>query len=334
MDKNSQTDDAEDWDAEEYTRKYAAESACAQLAPIAPIASIALPQPATTPSQRAKSSGTNYDSRAVPHRRYPKNFPGFIARSAMFRASTSNDEFDQKTVIKAQKCTLTFSGPKLGMRDKQVWEAAIQVAKERAGTIGDAFEIELRDLARRMGSKNQGAKALSSIWNSLEKLARCRVEFELGNSCKGIGSLLSSAFRDSGRIYLRLNADFAFPALLGDKQFAFDQSRRASLPSALSQWLHDFFSTHDVPKEMDLLYLRELCGYDGCAKNFPGKLRAAMKALVDAAPSLVASFELDEVSRCSDDWKLRVIFGPEKPSFRPAERIDQRRKTGRGGVSL
>jgi len=334
MDKNSQTDDADDWDAEEYTRKYAAESASTQLAPIAPNASIALPQPTTPPSQRAKSSGTNYDARAVPHKRHPKNFPGFIARSAMFRASTSNDEFDQKTVIKAQGCTLTLSGPKLGMRDKQVWEAAIQVAKERARTMGDAFEIELRDLARRMGSKNQGAKALSSIWNSLEKLARCRVEFELGNSCKGIGSLLSSAFRHSGRIYLRLNADFAIPALLGDRQFVFDQSRRAALPSALSQWLHDFFSTHNVPKEMDLLYLRELCGYDGSAKNFPGKLRAAMQALVDAAPSLVASFELEEGSRCSDGWKLRVVLGTEKPSFLPAERIDQGRKTRRGGVSL
>lgn len=185
-----------------------------------------------------------------------------------------------------------------------------------------------------MGSQNQGGRALVSIWESLERLVRCRVEFQIGESCKGIGSLLATACRDDGRIYLRLNPDFAVPALLGDKQFLFDQARRSTLSTALSQWLHDFFSTHKESKDMDLLYLRELCGYDGTPRNFPNKLRCAMQALIAAAPELIASFEIDKKGRCSDSWMLRVVLGSEKPSFLPAERFTPEKKSGYGRVAL
>jgi hypothetical protein len=334
MDEAFQPDDADDWDADEYTRKHTQALALPSAAPASHAPNPVPSYVASRSPQRGRSTSAIHVERPVPHKGKPNNFPGFIARSAMFRAATTNDEFDQPTVVRAQGCTLTLSGPKLGMRDKHVWETAIQVAKERAPAVGDAFEIELRDFARRMGSNNRGAKALAATWKSLEKLALCRAEFELGNSCKGIGSLISTLFRENGRIYIRLNPDFAIPALLGDKQFLFDQSRRAALPSALSQWLHDFFSTHKQSREMDLLYLRELCGYDGSPKNFPSKLRAAMEALIKAAPTLVASFEFDDAARCSDAWMLHVVLGSETPSFLPAERIDLAPKTGRGRVAL
>lgn len=254
----------------------------------------------------------------------------------MFRASSSHEPFDGPTKVKAQGCALTLSGPRLGMRDKHVWETAIQVAKERAENIGDAFEIELRDFARRMGSSNHGGKALKSIWSSLERIALTRVEFQIGESCKGVGSLLATACRNDGHLYLRLNPDFAIPALQGDKQFLLDQARRSALPTALAQWLHDFFSTHKVSRDMDLLYLRGLCGYDGAPRNFPGKLLAAMQSLVAAAPDLVESFEIDATSRCSDSWKLRVTLGAEKPSFLPATRVVRASSSGsgRGRVAL
>lgn len=334
MNNAYQPEETDDWDADEYTRQHVSAPSSSSSLPNAQAPIALRPAIAPPPSQKALSVNAISASRAVPHKRRPNNFPGFMARSAMFRASIANGAFDQPTVVRAQGCTLTLSGPKLGMRDKHVWETAVQIAKERAPTIGDAFEVELRDLARRMGSNNRGAKALSAIWNSLEKLALCRAEFELGNSCKGIGSLISTVIRDGGRIYVRLNPDFAVPALLGDRQFLFDQSRRSALPSALAQWLHDFFSTHTVAKEMDLLYLRELCGYDGSPKNFPGKLRAAMQAVVQAAPGMVASFEIDDATRNSDSWILRVTLGDQEPSFLPAERVEMTAKTGRGRVAL
>lgn len=326
---------SDDWDPNEYANH--AQSVptlrppfMQELAPPITPARVAN-TPTTNPAARPESKSP---SRAVPHKNRPRNFPGFIARSSMFRVSASGGDFSSPTLVRAQGCTLILTGPKLSMRDKHVWETAIQIAKERAPSIADAFEIELRDFARRLGSTNQCGTALSSIWESLERLASARVEFQIGDSCKGIGSLLASAFRDDGKLYLRLNPDFAIPALLGDKQFLFDQARRSGLPTSLAQWLHDFFSTHKEAREMDLRYLRELCGYDGTPRNFPGKLRIALDELVKAAPTLVASFEIDRSSRSSDNWKLRVVLGSDSPAFLPAERIESPKRNGRGRVAL
>ena len=335
MGNDFQTQYNDDWDADEYTRRPDAARAMPQPTPVNPqthSSTVAQALPSrTTPITGLAAPDA---SRQVPRKSNPKNFPGFIARSAMFRASNADECFTQPTTVRAQGCILKLSGPKLGMRDKHVWETAIQIAKERAPHIGESFQIELRDFARRMGSKNHCGRALAAIWESLERLARCRVEFEIGDSCKGVGSLLATAYRDGGSLYLRLNPDFTIPALLGDKQFLFDQSRRRALPFALSQWLHDFFSTHQQSKDMDLLYLRELCGYDGCSRNFPSRLRVAMHALIAVAPELVASFEIEEIGRCSDAWKLRVVLGVHKPSFLPAQRIPNEPKNGRGKVAL
>jgi hypothetical protein len=161
-----------------------------------------------------------------------------------------------------------------------------------------------------------------------------RVAFQLGPECKGVGSLIATAAVSQGKFYLRLNPDFAIPALLADKQFLFDAGRRSSLRSGLAQWLHDFYSTHKESRDMDLLYLRDLCGYDGPARNFPRKLEEAMRDLVEIAPELVASFRIDAIGRCSDAWKLRVVFGTETPSFIPPKRIPSGAQSGRGKVAL
>lgn len=335
MKNNFQANYNEDWDADENTEQR-------EDAPASP-----LPMPAAVPTQQALAAPSHPThaepipptpaptvGRPIPHKNRPNHFPGFIARSAMFRVSDKHGHFAQPTPIRAQQCTLTLSGPALNMRDKHIWETAIQIAKERAPHAGESFVIELRDFARRMGSDNRSGPALTSIWESLKRLAQCRVEFEIEDSCKGIGSLIATAQRVEDTLYLRLNADFAIPALLGDKQFVFDQARRRALPYALSQWLHDFFSTHKKSIDMDLLYLRELCGYDGTARNFPSRLRSAMTALVAAAPELVASFEIVETGRCSDGWILRVTLGSSKPSFLPAQPVPVQHKGGRGGLAL
>jgi len=321
---------SDDWDAQEYANPPDA----APALPQAPADSKPALRTATIPNRPTPSPAAPAIARPVPRKANPRHFPGFIARSALFRASPSNDWHAQPTPVKAQGCKLVLSGPKLGMRDKHVWETAIQIAKERSTNVGDAFEIELRDFVRRMGSADFGGRALASIWESLQRLALCRVEFEIGDTCKGVGSLLATACRDGACLYLRLNADFAIPALLGDKQFLFDQARRKALPYALSQWLHDFFSTHKQARDMDLLYLRELCGYEGSPRNFPARLREAMRALIATAPELISSFEIDETGRSSDGWILRVVHGNDKPSFIQAERMPTEPKRGRGGVAL
>lgn len=344
---DAETDnDYDTWDASEHMRPAPARPPArkANPTPSAPPPSAGQAAPAHPGRRAAKAAPSG---RPVPHGRHLRNFPGFIARSAMFRACSSNAPFEQATEVKVQgDCKLTLSGPMLTMRDKHVWETAIQLAKLRAPSVSDAFEIELRDFDRRMREgmaapgdeadkdREPNGRALASIWSSLKRLALCRVEFEINGSCRGVGSLLATAYKESGRLYLRLNPDCAVPFLLGDKQFALNQARRAALPSALAQWLHDFLSTHKVAKSMDLLYLRELCGYGGPGKNFPGKLQRAMEALAVAAPGLVASFNIEKLGRNSDAWELAVVRGAEKPSYLKAESVPAAAPTGRGGVSL
>ena len=337
MKNNFQANYNDDWDADEDTEQREDALAALQQTPTA----VAEQQALAAPSHPTHAEPISITvgvaptlTRPIPHKNRPNHFPGFIARSAMFRVSDTHGHFAQPTAVRAQGCSLTLSGPALNMKDKHIWETAIQIAKERAPHAGESFEIELRDFARRMGSNNRSGPALTSIWESLKRLALCRIEFEIGDSCKGIGSLIATAYEDDGKLYLRLNPDFAIPALLGDKQFIFDQARRRALPYALSQWLHDFFSTHKQSKDMDLLYLRELCGYDGTPRNFPSRLRSAMTALVSAAPELVASFKIVEAGRCSDRWILSVELGGKTPSFLPAQHISVQPKTGRGKVAL
>ena len=127
--------------------------------------------------------------------------------------------------------------------------------------------------------------------------------------------MLSTAIKRADRFYLRINPDFALPAMTGDKQFRIRSQRRRGLSTALAQWLHDFFSTHQTARDMDLGYLRGLCGYDGAKRNFPAKLRAAMEELSKDVPDVIASFTIDRIGKDGDSWMLKIIRGPEKPEF-------------------
>lgn len=272
----------------------------------------------------------------LPHCDKPNHFPAFMSRSALFKVG----RFDMDAAscgprtIPAQHCQLIATGPRLNMRDKAVWEAAIQAAKEQHADVSQAFVISLRDLARRMGETDMCAERLDSIWESLARLAAARIEFKTENHGAGIGCLVATIAKKDGQCYLRLNADFATAALLEDKQFKLNTARRALLGSSIAQWMHDFLSTHSTAMEMDLAYIKGLCGYDGVARNFPSKLRAAMDEIVEKAPELVSSYEIIEGQRNSDKWKLSIVKGSDKPSFAMPPQLASRRPGGRGGVCL
>ena len=264
--------------------------------------------------------GSVWDTQPIPHRGKHSAFPGFAARSALFKATKACGGYDQLTTIKTQGATLQAIGPKLDMRDKRIWEIAIELAKQRAGSIGDRYVIELREFARRMGNDNPNSRALQSIWNSLANLALVRVVFSINKGGQqGVGSLIASAGRDGGKLFLRLNPDFALPALLCDQQFEINSARRSKISSALGQWLHDFYSTHSESLPIDLAYLMELSGYDGAVKNFPAKLKAAMEELVLAAPEVVQGYSINSATRSGQDWIILAQLGEEKRArHRPA----------------
>lgn len=304
--------------------------------------------PATRPSQTDESHGaiepppahvatleqSAWMSEPVPHRKRPNAFPSFTARSALFRATQADGAFDSLTPIQAQSAKIQVLGPKLDMRDKRVWEIAIEFAKTRVANIGDRFEVELRQFARRMGINQPNSRALHAIWNSLARLAMVRVVFEIhGGKVKGVGSLLASATKEGNRFYVRLNPDFALPALLCDRQFDFNADRRALIRSSLGQWLHDFYCTHSAARPIDLGYLMALCGYDGPPKNFPARLRTAMDELVAAAPGVVEAYVIVQPTKRAEDWILEARIGAEKRAYQqPGSLPSMTRRTGRAAL--
>lgn len=311
-----QEDFDDDWDAV-YVPSSKPATTPGTPAPLTSAAPVQRSSPAKAAiAEEASSNARTWDDRAVPHRSRPCAFPSFTSRSALFRATKATGTFNEFTPIKAQGTKLQGFGPKLDMRDKRIWEIAIELAKERAANIGDIFEVQLREFARRMGIESPNARALRSIWAGLNRLAMARVAFELnGGQTQGLGSLIASAIREGDRFFIRLNPDFAYPALLCDLQFDMNPKRRAAIGSALGQWLHDFYCTHSKGLPIHLGYLMDLCGYDGESRNFPGQLKAAMDELVSIAPGVAASYDIQRPTRRFEDWILTVQIGGDTRQF-------------------
>ena len=245
--------------------------------------------------------------REMPHRDDPR-MPGLLARSALFGAGLGSGQAVIRKLAPIgcyPPYKLAYEGPRLTMKDKQVWELALEAAK-RSGPAGEEFKSSLSALAKGMGRKRPGGADTSLVRASLERLAGARVEFTLGDGFQGSGSLLLSARESVTGWWIAFD-----PALCDlferDIRFPMDAERRAMLKTELARWLHDFLSTHDdYEKGYKLADLRRLSGYEADPSQFSSKLRDALADLVEKAPSLVKSFKVTRVGRESDDWVVRI----------------------------
>lgn len=254
----------------------------------------------------------------LPHRGKLDQFPAFATRSALFCASKHASALPQNTPLKSQGTyALRAGGPRLDMRDKAVWEAAIGMAKEFPDPSQE-IPINLSELSRRIGQRDANGAALTRVWKSLERLAQADVELTLQGKVHAGKMLAAATFNGSSR---SIRLDFGLCALVleSDAQFKINSVRRHSLSSALAQWLHDFFSTHSAyGAALTLGYLRELCGFDGQTRRFPKLLDVAMAELATKAPQLVTGHRISKVGRSSEKWTLNVDRGPEAPVFTKA----------------
>ena len=291
----------------EISRVRRGDEGCPQL-PVPPV------QAAEVPVDSAEVDGP---PRPFPQSDRLEHFPGFIPRSALFQAGRPSacDESELRRIESQKNYELSVSGPRLTMRDKWIWEVAMQIAKETSSDMCQAFEVALSDFAQRMGLADRSSKTLGAIWTSLQRLSQVRVSFKLPTGHEGSGSLLATAVKIKGRTYLCVNPDFTWAAFALDSQFHIQSARRGGLSSSLAQWLHDFLSTHTENIDFTVDYLHDLSGYSGPLRNFPKALREALGELVRSVPSLVKSFEIVDKSKFSDDWIVKLSRGPEKAQF-------------------
>ena len=262
--------------------------------------------------------------------------PAFLTRGALFSSAKHAAALPPNSPVKSQgSYDLRASGARLGMRDKAVWEAAMQVAKE-SGDAGQDIPVHLSDLARRMGLRDANGAALAGIWGSLERLANAHVEVELQGQVHA-GKMLESATKNGRARSIRVDLGWSTAILEQDYQFKLDAARRAKLSGSLAQWLHDFISTHDsYSRKLTIGYLRDLCGFEGQARRFPSLLNAALAELAAKAPELVAGHSVKKVGRSSCKWELAILRGPEAPAFcKPKARVAPRHgRSQHKGVAL
>lgn len=301
--------------------------------------------PAPTSAPTAPTAGTqpaSATSPAQPHTPIPipypaqlSHLPTFALRSDLFGVSRP-ERFDPAKTYARRECSapekypVACTGPMLSQRDKAVWLAIIDIAKDSKADLLLPLDVSLGEIARRMNLASTGGGSLNWIKESIQRLIHCEVEATFETGAPATGRLLASSLIAGQRHRVVFDAPFLEAALTRDKQFKVDFVRRAGLSSNVAIWLHDYLSTHSKAEPLDIDYLRGFCGYGGDQSQFPGIVAKAMTSLVSALPStLIASFKMAKGKRDSNLWKLEYVRGTEKVSY-----ISPKKHAKRGGVVL
>jgi hypothetical protein len=248
------------------------------------------------------------------------HFPAFASRGPLFRIGFASNAQPLASggfvPIKHQGVRkIEFSGQRLTMHDKGVWEAVVDMAKPRKQGIGGTHQIGLAEIARRVGKKDDGGTTMNWIFDRLTRLANGKLRIARDDGTFHTGSLIHSLVRDKGNVSIRFDRELMLIAFGQELQFRHNAARRSLLGTSLAKWLHDFYSSHTKPIDIDLQYIRERCGYAGHVKDFPQRLISAMDDIKARAPELIKDFKIDSHRKQSDFWKLSVEKGEEKPSF-------------------
>jgi len=271
------------------------------------------------------------------------HFPAFMSRGALFGSERPDPKLPPRPQWSAKtqgEAVVKCQGTRLNMRDKEVWQIVIDLAKEAQLDMAEPLQAQLSEIARRLGATVDGGRALKGVWATLERLAAAEVHFVLKGGHAGGGKMLQAVAKGRSGVEIRLDPAFVTAALDRNLQIGVDAVRRRSLGSPLAEWLHDFFSSHEKAIPLTLGYLRELCGFDNEKRRFPGRLRAAMEILKDCAPAVIEGYGIEGSGKDSDLWRLVTVRGPEavlashpKPASAAAPPKSKKQK-GRSGVQL
>ncbi|PHM20509.1 MAG: hypothetical protein CK604_06180 [Curvibacter sp. PD_MW3] len=266
------------------------------------------------------------------------HFPGLMHRSSLFSVGRSDDEPRGGEAKSQGGYDLEVDGPALSMHDKAVWEALVDIAKERDHDLSTPLLTSLSEIARKCGAEFTGSRTTNAVRNGLERLSRAHLECTLAQLGRVHGRLLAAVEIGSHGASVSFDPALTSALLGSDLNFQMNPDRRRLLSGTLAQWMHDFISTHTETRPLTLKYLRELCGFPGDSKRFPAALTAAMEELKAKAPELVTAFVIDKMTRSGDFWTILVTRGTESPKFvgfKPQASSQQsglRRR--RGGVVL
>lgn len=307
----------------------------------------------TLPLQPAECATKNRHADAmplvIPFKDKPGHYPALLQRSGIFsvaRADAASSPCTATTTVsmstaKAQGgYELAIAGPKLTQHDKSVWEALVDLAKERDHDLSQPMRTSLSEIARRCGVQFTGSRVTDAVSHGIQRMCMTHMSCKIGAAGMVSGNLLDGFSADGHGTSIQFDPHLTATLLGSDLNFKINADRRRSLDTALAQWLHDFISTHEQGRSLTLGYLRDLMGFSAQQRRFPAALNAAMLNLKSATPELVADFTIEKSTRDSDLWTLAIQRGTEAPSFIGFHRKTEskapfaRKMPKRGGVVL
>lgn len=276
----------------------------------------------------------------IPFANKPGHFPGLMQRSSLFsvgRASSGADGLGSSPKSQGSY-NLDVSGPRLTMHDKALWEALVDIAKERGQDLSQPLRTSLSDIARRCGAAFTGSRTTTAAREGLERLVQACITCQIGSAGTVSGRLLADCQITPNGTTVMFDTDFAAVLLGSDLNFQLNLTARRELDSSLAQWMHDFLSTHLETRPLTFKYLRELCGFTAQSKRFPSALLVAMDELKAKAPGIVADYSVAKATKDSDWWELSITRGSDLPKFvgyKPKAMVGPSRVgPRRGGVAL
>lgn len=277
-------------------------------------------------------------SSPIPNHNKLNHYPGLFHRSGLFSVGRAGDGHRTEEVKSQGRYGLAVDGPSLSMHDKAVWEAVIDIAKERGHDLSKPLRTSLSEIARKCGAEFTGSRTTAAVREGLGRLSRTNLECSLDQAGRVKGRILAGVEIGSHGASVSFDPELMAALLGADFNFHIDIQRRGLLSGSLARWMHDFLSTHSQSRPMTLKYVRELCGYTSDPKRFPAALADAMEELMSKAPGLVSAFDIDRKTRTSDFWTLQIVRGPELPKFvgfNPKAQSQATKPGGRrGGVVL
>lgn len=301
------------------------------------------------------------DGPPIPLADKPDALPVSLLRSALFTVRAGSGENVQRCEIASQSgARVVYEGPLLNQHDKLVWATALRLARQSGKPINSLFMFTKRHFLSEMGWAASGSNA-AWVWNSLVKLSRASVlitRHSKDGKASGMpsvcGTMLGNVL-DSTRtrhFAFRFNPELLPQLASTDIHADIHFLRRAMLPLQLSQWLHDFYSTHSGDSSLPVASIRSLCGIgeDYTDTDFRKKLRRSLREILnlpditnekgEAVPRLFLEAEVVR-SQATGDWRLAVKLG-EKASrvhfpaslAASAKPIRKPRAGGKGRVAL
>lgn len=257
------------------------------------------------------------------------SIPLGMIRSALFSVSLNGERAFRKKIDVENgplDIRLEYTGPHLNQDHFKAWQAAIHLAKERGGMLGEQFVVPVTQLMKAMGQNYRDHDQRLRAWRLLSDLTEANVDLYSVRS-KYKAPLVFSLLHEeaSGKMAIRLNPDLA--QLLSDEVLQNDMLRVLGLGrNQIAIWLHNYYASHKTPPALPVKELQRLCGTSLDLPRFRQRLRGALDRLKGGVRPLIVSWQIDERDMVS------VEKIPTQVKLLPAV-VKERKEAGRRHVN-